>query len=94
MQSFGTDWSGSLAVRSKAIAAYDGPKAAVFEQVQKMEVGNPEATAAAMLKIGDAENPPLRIFFGKMALQSVKQIYADRLSQWEQWSEVSDAAHG
>jgi hypothetical protein len=29
----------------------------------------------------------------KMALQSVKQIYADRLSQWGQWSKLSDLAH-
>jgi len=92
--SFATDWSQSSAVRSEAISVYDGVKSYVYAEAQKMPVGNPEATADVVLKIVDAENPPLRILFGKGALQSVKHIYEDRLSQWEQWSELSDLAHG
>jgi hypothetical protein len=30
--------------------------------------GNPKATAEAILKIADAETPPLRVFFGKVGL--------------------------
>ena len=80
--------------KSKEIDAYKGFKTAVNEQMQNMAYGNPEATADTILKIVDASNPPLRIFLGKTALPWVKQVYADRLDQWEQLSELSVAAHG
>jgi NADP-dependent 3-hydroxy acid dehydrogenase YdfG len=91
---YSTDFAGSSSVRSQAIDAYDDFKAAAYERMQKMPFGNPDATAAAILKIVDAENPPLRIFFGKTALPMVKEVYANRLAQWEQVSDISDAAHG
>jgi len=91
---YSTDWSGASAVHSKTIDTYDDLRTAVYQQLQNMPYGNPEATAEAILKIVDAENPPLRIFFGKTALPWVNQVYADRLLQWEQWSELSVTAHG
>lgn len=57
-------------------------------------IGNPEATAPAILKLADSENPPLRLLLGKLALPRVKQVYADRLAVWDSWKEVSAAAHG
>jgi NAD(P)-dependent dehydrogenase (short-subunit alcohol dehydrogenase family) len=91
---YATDFSGDSAVSGKSIDAYDDLRTAVYKQRETMPFGKPEATAAAILKIVDAENPPLRIFFGNTALPWVKQVYADRLSEWEQWGEVSNAAHG
>jgi NAD(P)-dependent dehydrogenase (short-subunit alcohol dehydrogenase family) len=91
---YNTDFSGDSGVNSKTINAYDGLRTAVYQQREHMPFGNPEATTSAILKIVDSENPPLRIFFGNTALPWVKQVYADRLSQWEQWSELSVAAHG
>jgi NADP-dependent 3-hydroxy acid dehydrogenase YdfG len=89
-----TNFSGDSAVNSKTIDAYDDLRTVIYQQREHMPFGNPEATAAAILKIVDAKNPPFRIFFGNTALPWVKQVYADRLSQWEQWSELSVAAHG
>jgi NAD(P)-dependent dehydrogenase (short-subunit alcohol dehydrogenase family) len=91
---YNTNFSGDSAVNAKTIDAYDGLRTAVSQQREHMPFGDPEATAAAILKIVDAENPPFRIFFGNTALPWVKQLYADRLSQWEQWNELSVAAHG
>ena len=91
---YNTDFSGNSGVNSKTIVAYDDLRTAVYQQREHMPFGNPEATAAAILKIADADNPPFRIFFGNTALPWVKQVYADRLSEWEQWSELSVAAHG
>lgn len=91
---YNTSFSGDSAVNTKTIDAYDDLRTVMYQQREHMPFGNPEATAAAILKITDAKNPPFRIFFGNTALPWVKQVYADRLSQWEQWSEVSVAAHG
>ena len=91
---YATDFSGASGVTSKPIDVYDGLKSVVYEQFKAMPNGNPEATGEAILKIVDAENPPLRAFFGKTALPWVKQVYAGRIAEWEQLSELSEAAHG
>lgn len=91
---YSTDWSGASAAHSKPIGAYDQLREVVYEEMKNMDFGNPDATASAILKVVDAEVPPLRIFFGKTALPWINQVYADRLRQWEEWNEVSVAAHG
>jgi|KBSMisStaDraftv2_1062788.scaffolds.fasta_scaffold03107_5 NADP-dependent 3-hydroxy acid dehydrogenase YdfG len=91
---YDTEWAGLSAVHSEKIADYDGLKSAVFSQIQKLPSGDPKATAEAILKIADAATPPLRVFFGKVGLPWVKNVYAERLSLWEQWSELSEAAQG
>jgi hypothetical protein len=42
----------------------------------------------------DADKPPLRIFFGTGPLEIIKDEDAKRIASWEQWNEVSQAAHG
>jgi tRNA(Leu) C34 or U34 (ribose-2'-O)-methylase TrmL len=91
---YSTDFSGDSGVRSAAIDAYDNFKTVAYEQMNNMPHGNPEATAAVILKVVDAKKPPLRIFFGNAGLPWVKQVYADRLSQWEQVIDLSNEAHG
>lgn len=91
---YNTDFAGASGTHSKPIDAYDGFKTVAYEQLQNMPYGNPEATAEVILKVVDAENPPLRIFFGKTALPWVKQVYADRLSQWEKVVDLSNEANG
>ena len=91
---FATDWAGPSAVRSKKLDDYDSVRSKVFSYINQLPVGDPEATAEAILKIVDAETPPLRIFFGKLGLPRLKNVYAERLSLWEKWSELSDAAQG
>ena len=56
--------------------------------------GDPAATAAAILKLVDAEKPPLRLFLGSMPLQIARQRYEERLKTWESWADVSEAAQG
>jgi len=56
--------------------------------------GKPEATTEAVLKLVDSENPPLRLFLGKVAYPWVKQTYEGRYAEWDQWNEVASAAHG
>jgi NADP-dependent 3-hydroxy acid dehydrogenase YdfG len=72
-----------------------GPfKAKFFESLQSMQRGDPNATSDAIFKIVDAENPPLRLFLGSHNLPWTKAAYTERLSTWEAWAAVSNAAQG
>lgn len=42
----------------------------------------------------DAEEPPLRIFFGDGPLELATKDYASRLDTWRAWEPVSIEAHG
>jgi len=56
--------------------------------------GDPTATADAILKLVDADKPPLRLLLGTGPLPMIKKLYEGRLNTWEQWAEVSNAAQG
>ena len=56
--------------------------------------GNPEATAAAVLAVVDADEPPLRLLLGAGTFELVTGVYESRLATWRDWAEVSTAAHG
>lgn len=55
--------------------------------------GKPEASAAALLELVDAKNPPLRAFFGDL-LEMMQEEYAQRLEEWRQWQPQARAALG
>ena len=56
--------------------------------------GDPAASAAAVLKIVDAEEPPLRVFFGAAPLAIATKDYESRLKTWNDWQPVSLLAQG
>ena len=51
-----------------------------------------EATGPAILEVVDAEEPPLRVFFGDGPLEMIRDEYARRIATWEQWNELSVSA--
>ena len=65
-----------------------------LKQLANVERGDPEATAEAILKLVDAENPPLRLALGNSILPRARAAYAERLKTWEAWEDVSNAAMG
>ncbi|MFH6994995.1 SDR family NAD(P)-dependent oxidoreductase [Flavobacterium sp. FlaQc-48] len=79
---------------SEPIDAYDGIKKAIAEQENADSFGKTSATVPAIIKLAEAENPPLRLFLGKVALPFAKQTYEQKLATWEEWADVSVAAHG
>jgi NAD(P)-dependent dehydrogenase (short-subunit alcohol dehydrogenase family) len=89
-----TDWPGSSAVRSRPDPLYDGVRQALSEGLDLSDLGDPKAVGPALLKIVDAENPPLRVFFGRPPIELVKDHYARKLATWAEWEHVSLAAHG
>ena len=91
---FSTDWAGASAYKTEDHEAYNLVKTAFFEGTAPDEWGNPETTRPAFLNLIDAENPPLHFLMGKMAYPAVKEVYAKRLSEFEEWKHVAVAAHG
>jgi NAD(P)-dependent dehydrogenase (short-subunit alcohol dehydrogenase family) len=93
---FSTDWGGDSASHSEQNPAY----AAFREKTQQQRAsrnatpGDPHASAAAILDVVDADEPPLRVFFGTAPLGIAKADYAKRLETWEAWNHVSEKAQG
>lgn len=73
---------------------YDGLRAGFAEFAASLDLGDPAAAGRAILKIADADNPPLRVLFGIHGNQIVSQVYADRLKTWADWQDLSAEAHG
>jgi NAD(P)-dependent dehydrogenase (short-subunit alcohol dehydrogenase family) len=95
---FATDWAGDSAKRSESLPAYAEARDNIERERQKRigsaGPGDPKASAAALLKIVDAEEPPLRTFFGVAPLDIAKADYARRIATWEQWDDVAKLAQG
>jgi NAD(P)-dependent dehydrogenase (short-subunit alcohol dehydrogenase family) len=91
---FATDWGGTSAKRAAPLGVYDGARAAIAAVRSSSQPGDPDATGPAILKVVDAKDPPLRIFFGSGGLPMTKAEYARRIETWEKWSEVSIEAQG
>ena len=95
---FATDWGGPSAKHATPLPAYDGTRAALETWRKSFVPGDPEATGPAILKVVDAADPPLRIFFGAVGLPMMRAEYAKRIETWEKWNSVSieaerDLAH-
>ena len=93
---FSTDWAGPSSKRSTPLPDYkEVHEEADRVRAQRMsKPGDPKASAAAILKVVDAPEPPLRVFFGEGPLQLAKADYENRLKTWEEWQPVSVLAQG
>ncbi len=93
---FSTDWGGASAKHAQPLPAYDHlrAEASKFRASRTRTQGDPIASATAVLKIVDAERPPLRVFFGAGPLQMATADYEQRLATWREWEHVSLEAQG
>jgi NAD(P)-dependent dehydrogenase (short-subunit alcohol dehydrogenase family) len=93
---FATDWAGSSSSTSQQLPAYIDYHAQVQEQRRNRigTPGDPRASAAAVLTLVDADEPPLRCFFGTAPLAIAKADYEQRLATWEKWQPVAELAQG
>jgi NAD(P)-dependent dehydrogenase (short-subunit alcohol dehydrogenase family) len=93
---YATDWGGPSARHTTPNPAYDGIREAAqrMRSERQSSQGDPVATREAVLAVVDAEQPPLRIFFGDGPLALVTRDYESRLATWREWEPVSVAAHG
>ncbi|MFC5063372.1 SDR family oxidoreductase [Actinomycetospora atypica] len=93
---FSTDWGGSSARHATALPAYDGVReqAAEARKGRMSAPGDPAASARAVMEIVDADEPPLRVFFGDAPLGIAEADYASRLETWRAWQHVAHLAQG
>lgn len=91
---FSTDWGGASAVHTEPNPLYENVKADLLANFIPGFFGDPQATTAAVLKLVDSENPPLRLLLGKIAYPFLQQTYEARWAEWNAWKSVSDDAHG
>jgi NAD(P)-dependent dehydrogenase (short-subunit alcohol dehydrogenase family) len=93
---FSTDWGGASAKHSAPLADYADfhEQSAKWRAARVSNQGDPGASAAAILKIVDAAEPPLRVFFGTSPLGMAKADYASRIETWEKWNDISELAQG
>ncbi|HEX4361517.1 MAG TPA: SDR family oxidoreductase [Pseudonocardia sp.] len=93
---YATDWGGASARHATALPAYDDyrKRAAAARATRVGNPGDPAASSAAVLQIVDAEQPPLRVFFGTAPLAIAEADYESRLATWREWQPVSVAAQG
>jgi NAD(P)-dependent dehydrogenase (short-subunit alcohol dehydrogenase family) len=92
---YSTDWSGPSATHSEENPAYaEVREAAKSRRSAAASPGDPKATRDAILKVVDADEPPLRIFFGEAPLEIATEDYESRLAEWNEWQPVSVEAQG
>jgi len=94
---FATDWSGPSARHATPIEAYDAARERRAQQRAAQvatSAGDPAASAEALLRVVDASEPPLRVFFGASAFGIVRPDYESRLATWEKWDDVAKLAQG
>ena len=85
---------GKSARRANGMEAYEDFRKQVTAKLQSEVRGDPQATPDAILKVVDAQNPPLRLAIGSTLLPRARATYADRIATWEAWEDVSNAAQG
>ncbi|MXG89732.1 SDR family oxidoreductase [Nocardioides flavescens] len=92
---FSTDWGGPSASHSEEMEEYAGVREAAANRPSRRGTpGDPVATRGPILEIVDADEPPLRVFFGELPLSIAKADYEQRLATWEAWQPTALRAHG
>jgi NAD(P)-dependent dehydrogenase (short-subunit alcohol dehydrogenase family) len=91
---YATDWGGPSAKRAKEMPAYQGARDTIAAFRGKNTPGDPEATGPVILKLVDAPQPPLRVFFGTGGLPMTRAEYGKRLDNWEKWNHLAVEAQG
>jgi NAD(P)-dependent dehydrogenase (short-subunit alcohol dehydrogenase family) len=91
--SFSTEFRSSVQ-SAPVIEAYNPIRQAIRASFKPEDSGDPAATAEAIFKAVDADEPPLRLVLGSTTIARFKALYQARLSNWEKWDAVSNAAQG
>jgi NAD(P)-dependent dehydrogenase (short-subunit alcohol dehydrogenase family) len=91
---FSTDWGGSSSRSADELEAYADMHEAARQRRANNVQGDPGASAAAVMRIVDTDEPPLRCFFGTAPLGIAEQDYEGRLATWREWQPVAELAQG
>jgi len=93
---FRTDWAGrSLITPRKAIADYTDTAGARRKGISSgsgKQVGDPVRAAAAMIKVVESPNPPMRLLLGRMALNGARGKLDQLRRDFDTWEAVTVSA--
>ncbi len=90
---YATDFGKSAKI-ANVLEPYVAFRKEFLTHLANVERDDPNATAEAVLKLVDSNDPPLRLGLGTSILPRARVAYAERLATWEAWEEVSNAAMG
>jgi NAD(P)-dependent dehydrogenase (short-subunit alcohol dehydrogenase family) len=93
---YATEFGSTSSLRRAAEnPAYDQARSRLYSSFDPTtDIGNPAATAAAVFRAVDADDPPRRLTLGNTVLPRTRDRYGERLATWDEWAAVSAAAHG
>jgi hypothetical protein len=91
---YDTEWRRSSAQHAVHLPVYAALREGLQARMRARALGNPDATADALLQVVDADDPPKRLLLGSHALETVERAYAERLDTWRRWSATSASAQG
>ncbi|MET7360710.1 SDR family oxidoreductase [Streptomyces sp. NPDC005562] len=89
---YGTDWSGSSAVHTEPLPAYEPVRAARRAGASARTPQDARATAPVLLELVDTDEPPLRLFLGTYPYPVVEAAYQKRLDTWNDWRHLASRA--
>jgi NAD(P)-dependent dehydrogenase (short-subunit alcohol dehydrogenase family) len=89
---YGTDWSGSSAVHTEPLDAYEPIREARRAGAGARAPQDPAATAEIVLELVDTDEPPLRLFLGTYPYPVVEAAYRRRLDTWNAWRPLAARA--
>ncbi len=93
---FRTDWAGRSARESHGTIADYAQTADAFKSVIRssngQQPGNPAKAAAALIKLVEAENPPLRLLLGADAMEFAKTKVQMLTADFDAWEHVTNHA--
>jgi len=87
--SFKTDFASRSLVLIKPTPAYSPVHDALSRAWRDTPAGDPTKAAQAMIKVVEAENPPLRLVLGADALGMIRHKFDSVLTEQMQWKDVS-----
>ncbi|MGH8460187.1 MAG: oxidoreductase [Stenotrophobium sp.] len=90
---FRTEWAGaSLVQAARTLEAYDATAGATLRTLKSYtghQPGDPAKAAAAMIKVVESKNPPLRLPLGEMALTRIRSKLKAQLAELDAWEKVA-----
>jgi len=90
---YATDFGKSAKV-ADVLEPYADFRNRFIARLTSLERGDPQATAEAILKLVDTNDPPLRLVLGSTVLHGARALYANCIATWKAWEDVSNAAQG
>lgn len=90
---FRTDWAGRSARNAKVVIEDYAPSAHLNKDTIRnnsgKQPGDPVRAAKAIVKVVEAENPPLRLLLGAGALKGARNKLAELQKDYDTWEEVT-----